>query len=210
MRDDARRVFEEAQAVIAGAPLPLLARRGRRLRAADGRGDGTGPLACRGLVRGDLRHPSEFAQAPIEHIDGIPSQNEDTRGAPLVEELEQRMDEGAVVEHHPVGQAELAREAGDGGRAQSGEECASATGRTRIEQSRDRRLEPCEGVVECSRLLAGAVEADPASQLVEPVADIDAAIACAGSGVHVDREHTDRIGGSQEFKQTFAVEVCCG
>jgi hypothetical protein len=99
-------VLEKAVATLALTSRPLLAHRRDLLRPPGARDDRPRPLAVGQSGSGPhMPDPSQVPQAPLEHVRRTGRRQRDTRGSPLVDELEQRMDERRRVENDSVGQA---------------------------------------------------------------------------------------------------------
>ena len=187
------RLFEEAKGLVTVSRLALLALWASRAPAR------TRPDRSRALVRRldhvwleALEHV-QLAQPPFQQPSLVGGDEHHAGRAPLVEQLEQRMDERARVEHDAIGQRHLAREPDEFAIAQRGEERPTAPRLFRVREALDLRSEAFDPVAHRSCPLRRSLGRDVAPELCQAVLDIDRGSLQTGIGsgvrLHVDRQH---------------------
>jgi hypothetical protein len=116
------------------------------------------------------------------------------------------VDERPRVEHDPVPKAELTRERDRLGSCQAHEQRAASPGRARIQEPRQHRLEPSQGLGKRIRDKRRAITGDASLQLGKPVPDVDRR-GTVSAGTNVDRQDARHVGHLKQIEQQLVVEA---
>src|SRR5690606_15599748 len=207
--DGLRHLVEEALPPLALAGLALFPHR-RVVLARRSAAELARPLV-RGLLllllQGvDLAHPAE---PPFQQPGAVAGDQHDAGGPALVQQFEQGVYEGAVVEHDPVGHGHLAVQPHLPVVAERGEHDPAAARLERGGELVQFGGEPVEGFVDLAAAVGRSLLGDAALQLPVPVLEIDRrGVRIPGRiVVHVHRQHTGRVGAPGQLQQCLVVQL---